>query len=451
MSTLKFPDGFRWGTSTASYQIEGGAPDDGRGASIWDTFCAVPGKVENGDNGSVACDHYHRYEEDLDLMKGLGVGIYRFSIMWPRVLPDGVGATNPKGLDFYDRLVDGLLARGIEPWPCLYHWDLPQALQDKGGWMNRDVVGWFTDYAELMAKAIGDRAKNWVTFNEPNVVAYVGHEDGRHAPGITDPRAAMRVVHHLNMAHGSAVRVFRAATPNAGAGFVLPVHVARPLPQYRERDAHLAPLFEDKWNGAFLDPVFKGRYPASLEDRLAPHVQPGDMEIIHQPVDFQGVNHYFPSYIQQAEGPSAWPFRHAAPPTWFRRTEMGWPIDGEAFRQALMIIKERCGNPPVYVTENGGAFIDIADADGTVNDQDRIAYYHEYLSALIRAANDGANVRGFMPWSLLDNFEWALGYGKRFGLVRVDYETQKRTPKASYTFFRDVVTSGRLPELAPAS
>ncbi|WP_187344947.1 GH1 family beta-glucosidase [Cystobacter ferrugineus] len=442
--TLRFPENFLWGVSTSSYQIEGGAPDDGRGRSIWDTYCATPGKVANGDTGEVACDHYHRYPEDLDLMRELGAKVYRFSIMWPRVLPEGVGRINDKGLDFYERIVDGVLERGMRAWPCLYHWDLPQALQDRGGWTNRDIASWFTDYTALIARRLGDRVENWVTFNEPSVSAWVGHEEGRHAPGLTDPRAAVRAAHHLNLAHGRAVAVLRELSPRAGVGTVIPIHKARPLPQFQERDAHLVPLFEDKWNGVFLDPIYHGRYPASLEARFAEHVRDGDLAEIHRPIDFVGVNQYFPSYIQQCAN-GAWPFQHADPPLYFRRTEMNWAIDGHAFYEALMFVKARYGNPPVHVTENGGAFIDVAGADGRVDDQDRIAYYREYLIGLQRAISEGADVRGFMPWSLLDNFEWARGYAKRFGLVHVDYQTQKRTPKASFHFMRKVIAENALP------
>ncbi|MFY0579860.1 GH1 family beta-glucosidase [Cystobacter fuscus] len=442
--TLRFPENFLWGVSTSSYQIEGGAPDDGRGRSIWDTYCATPGKVANGDTGEVACDHYHRYPEDLDLLRDLGAKVYRLSIMWPRVLPEGVGRLNEKGLDFYDRLVDGVLERGMRAWPCLYHWDLPQALQDRGGWTNRDIAGWFTDYTALIARRLGDRVENWVTFNEPSVSAWVGHEEGRHAPGLTDPRAAVRAAHHLNLAHGRAVAVLRDLTPRAGVGTVIPIHKARPLPQFQERDAHLVPLFEDKWNGVFLDPIYHGRYPASLADRFAEHVRDGDLAEIHRPIDFVGVNQYFPSYIQECSD-GARPFKHADPPLYFRRTEMNWAIDGHAFYEALMLVKARYGNPPVYVTENGGAFIDVVGADGRVDDQDRIAYYREYLIGLQRAISEGADVRGFMPWSLLDNFEWARGYAKRFGLVHVDYRTQKRTPKASFHFMREVIAKNALP------
>ncbi|WP_211100252.1 GH1 family beta-glucosidase [Azospirillum halopraeferens] len=442
---LRFPEGFVWGVSTSAYQIEGGAPDDGRGPCIWDTFCATPGKVANGDTGAVACDHYHRYPGDLDLMRTLGASVYRFSTMWSRVMPEGAGRVNEAGLDFYDRIVDGLLERGLRAWPCLYHWELPQALQDKGGWVNRDSAGWFADYAAVVARRLGDRVENWVTFNEPSVSAWVGHEEGRHAPGLTDPRAAVRAAHHLNLAHGRAVAVLRDLTPRAGVSFVLPMHKARPLPQVAGRDAHLAALFEDKWNGVFLDPVYLGRYPDSLADRFAPHVKDGDLAEINRPIDFLGVNHYFPSYVTAAEG-GAWPFRHAEPPRFFRRTEMNWAVDGHAFYEALMILKERYGNPPVYVTENGGAFLDVVGPDGRVDDRDRIAYYHDYLANLLRAVAEGADVRGFMPWSLLDNFEWAHGYGKRFGLVHVDYATQARTPKASFDFLRAVIAGNALPE-----
>lgn len=442
---MRFPDGFQWGVSTSGFQIEGGAEDDGRGACIWDTYCATPGKVANGDTGLVACDHYHRWAEDLDLIKGLGATIYRFSTMWNRVLPEGVGQPNGKGLDFYDRLVDGMLERGLEPWPCLYHWELPQALQDRGGWANRDSAGWFADYTALVARRIGDRARNWVTFNEPSVSAWVGYEEGRHAPGLTDPRAAVRAAHHINLAHGRAVAVLRDLAPGKGVGFVLPVHKGRTLPGLEERDGPLIGLYEDKWNGVFLDPVYKGHYPASVAERFAPHVHDGDLAEISRPVDFQGVNHYFPTYLLPAEDPSAWPFRIAEPPYYLRRTEMGWAIDGDAFREVLMILKDRYGNPPVHVTENGGAFVDVVGPDGRVDDQDRIAYYRDYLAGMGRAIQAGADVRSFMPWSLLDNFEWARGYAKRFGLVHVDFDTQKRTPKASYDFMRRVIADNALP------
>lgn len=443
-ATMRFPDGFRWGVSTSSYQIEGGAPDDGRGPSIWDTYCATPGRVANGDTGTVACDHYHRWAEDLDLIRTLGAQQYRFSIMWGRVQPDGTGATNQKGLDFYDRLVDGMLERGLEPWPCLYHWDLPQALQDKGGWVNRDSAGWFADYASLMVRRLGDRARTWVTFNEPSVCAWVGHEEGRHAPGLTDPRAAVRVAHHLNLAHGRAVRVVRDLAPGVPVGFVLPVHTGRPLPQFAERDAHLVKLFEDKWNGVFLGPVHLGRYPDSVLDRFAPHIQANDMVEICRPVDYQGVNHYFPTYLSPVEG-AAWSFRIVEPPKYLRRTEMNWGIDGHAFYQALDGLRRDYGNPPVYVTENGAAFLDIPGADGRIDDQDRIAYYRDYLAGMHRAISEGADIRGYMPWSLLDNFEWAHGYNKRFGLVHVDYRTCKRTPKASFEFMRRVMHENEVP------
>ncbi|MDP2699319.1 GH1 family beta-glucosidase [Thalassospira sp.] len=441
--TRHFPKDFRWGVSTSSYQIEGGARDDGRGATIWDTYCDTPGKVANGENGRIACDHYHRWAEDLDLIKNMGAQHYRFSVMWPRVMPDGTGAVNEKGLAFYDRLVDGMLERGIDPWLCLYHWDLPQALQDRGGWANRDIVGWFGDYTDVIARRLGDRIKAWVTFNEPNVVAWVGHEEGRHAPGLTDPRAAMRVAHHLNLSHGRATRILKDICPDTPVGFVLPMHKAYTLPHRHEQDAHLIGLFEDKWNGVFLDPVYKGYYPDSVMERMEPHLREGDLEAIHQPVDFQGLNQYFPSYIEATEG-RAWPFKHAEPPRYFRRTEMGWAIDGRCFYQTIKILQNRYGNPPIFITENGGAFLDLAHKDGQINDQDRIAYHSEYLTALLDAVEEGANVQGYMPWSLMDNFEWAYGYDKRFGLVHVDYKTQKRTPKASYDFMKHIMETNSL-------
>jgi len=435
--TQRFPDGFIWGASTASYQIEGAANEDGRSASIWDTFSHTPGKVQNGDTGDVACDHYHRYLEDIALMQRLGISAYRFSAAWPRILPQGTGATNPIGFAFYDRLVDALLAAGITPWLCLYHWDLPQALQDRGGWQNRDIADWYTDYALVVHRQLGDRVQHFVTFNEPNVFTLLGHALGLHAPGLTDREATLKAIHHVNLAHGQAAAALRAADPDLELGIVnnvQPCVAATPSPE----DQRAAERADALWNRAFLDPQFLGRYPTLLEQELAPYLQADDLAMIHQPLDFFGVNHYSRNYIVQ-DPAAVLGYAMAAVPPGAPVTGMGWEINPGVFRDTLVDIHRRYGPIPIYVTENGAGFEDQLDADGLVDDRQRVQFLRAYLSALGEAIAAGADVRGYLIWSLLDNFEWAYGYDKRFGLVYVDYQSLKRTPKDSFEYYRRVV------------
>lgn len=443
-STLPpFPDDFLWGASTASYQIEGAADEDGRGPSIWDKFCATPGKVKNGDTGARACDHYHRYREDVALMKALGLKAYRFSIAWPRIQPTGRGLANERGLAFYDRLVDALLEAGIEPWACLYHWDLPQALEDLGGWPNRDIAKWFADYAAITASRLGDRVRHWATFNEPNVFTFVGYGNGRHAPGRNDRADCLRAIHHVNLAHGAAIKALRAHVAEAKLGCVLNLH---PLRAETPSDEPARAMLDTVWNRAFADPMIHGAYTPLLLAELSKIdglVQPNDMAAIHQQMDFFGLNHYSPLYAR-ADAGSQWGFAIGSPPADRPKTGMGWEIDPGAFRDQLVEIQNRYGPLPIYITENGWGGEETAGPDGRVDDGPRCRYIAQYLAALLEARARGADVRGYFVWSLLDNFEWAEGYAKRFGIVRVDYDTMKRTPKASYDWLKTVIARNAL-------
>lgn len=437
-----FPPNFVWGASTASYQIEGAATEDGRGASIWDTFSHMPGKVHHGDTGDVACDHYHRYLEDIALMQRLGISEYRFSTAWPRILPQGTGPTNPLGLAFYDRLVDALMEVGVTPWVCLYHWDLPQALQDRGGWQNRSIADWFTEYALLVHRRLGDRVQRFVTFNEPNVFTLLGHALGLHAPGLRDREAAFKAIHHVNLAHGQATAALLAADPDVRLGIVNNVQPCVGATD-AEEDQRAAQRADALWNRVFLDPQFLGHYPASLEQELAPYVQTNDLAVIHQPLDFFGVNHYSCNYV--AHDPDAvLGFSMAAVPEGVSVTGMGWEVNPGVFRDTLLDIHRRYGPIPIYVTENGAGFEEQPDAHGLVDDRRRVVFLQQYLGALLEAIDAGADVRGYMVWSLLDNFEWAYGYDKRFGLVFVDYQSSKRTPKDSFEYYRRVVEANAL-------
>jgi len=438
-----FPPGFRWGVATASYQIEGAVAEDGRGPSIWDTFCATPGKVANGDTGDVACDHYHRWEDDLELMQRLGVQAYRFSVAWPRVIPAGTGAINAKGLDFYDRLVDGLLARGIEPFATLYHWDLPQPLQDAGGWPWRGIVEPFVAYADAVTRRLGDRVRGYATLNEPWCSAHLGYHFGEHAPGLRDPALALAASHHLLLAHGSALPAMRANAPGAMHGTVLnlyPVHPASPS----EADAAAARRFDGFFNRWFLDPLLLGRYPADLwaaygDDARA--VEDGDLEVIARPLDFLGVNYYSRSIVAADPGPQG--LTMAPPPPGAERTEMGWEVYPQGLTELLVRLDRDYDLPPVFITENGAAYPDAVGADGRVEDADRVRFLARHFAALADAVARGVDVRGYFAWSLLDNFEWSHGYDKRFGLVHVDYATQARTPKRSALWYADFIARQR--------
>ena len=436
---IRFPADFLWGASTAAYQIEGAWNEDGRGLSIWDSFSHTPGNIADGDTGDVACDHYHRYREDVRLMAELGLQAYRFSTAWPRLFPQGRGKANPKGRDFYDRLIDELLEHDIQPWLCFHHWDLPQALQDKGGWTNRDTCEHFADYAAYVAEAYGDRVAHFLLLNEPNVVALLGHLFGIHAPGLTDLTAFAACAHHLNLATGMGLGRLR-SQGDWRLGTVLNLQPVHPKTD-GEDDARAAELFDAAWNRLFIDPLFKGSYPALLEGMLAPFVHSGDLAHIQQPLDLLGLNLYSRMLVQ-ADPKSLVGMRQAHPDPDAPLTDMGWEVYPEALFEQLMELKDRYGNPEVYITENGAAFPDTLSGQGRVEDGRRIAFLEQYLAALHRALEQGANVRGYFVWSLLDNFEWAEGYAKRFGLVYVDYETQERSPKRSFRWYQQLIREG---------
>ncbi|MFD2180594.1 GH1 family beta-glucosidase [Rhodoplanes azumiensis] len=438
---------FLWGVSTSSYQIEGAASEDGKGPSIWDTYSRQPGRITNNDTGDVACDHYHRYAEDVALMKALGVGAYRFSVAWPRVQPKGRGAANEAGLAFYDRLIDALLEANIEPWLCLYHWDLPQALGDLGGWANRDCAFWFADYAALIARRYGDRVKRFATFNESSVFTLFGFVMGGQAPGIVDRNMFHRAIHHVNLGHGGAIDVLRALVRDASLGIVHNIQPCRPATPAPE-DVKAAALFDAYWNGAFADPQLLGHYPALIADLMEPWIAAGDIARICRPIDWFGLNHYSPHYMKAWDGNPlgvGW----GPSPESVRRTSMGWPIEADAFRDTLIFLSNRY-KLPVYVLENGTANPDVVDEKGEVNDPSRIDYLKSYIDALNEARAAGADVRGYFIWSLLDNFEWGSGYSQRFGIVYVDYATGMRIPKASYHWYADLIRATASRPLAAA-
>ena len=440
-SAVDFGAGFVWGASTASYQIEGAVGEDGRGPSVWDVFAHTPGRINNGDTGDVACDHYHRYREDVEWLAKGGFGAYRFSTAWSRILPAGTGPINPLGLDFYDRLVDALIARGITPWLCLYHWDLPQALQARGGWLNRDIAGWFADYAHIVAERLADRVKHWVMLNEPNVHALLGHGVGTHAPGLSGQTTVAAALHHQNLAQGTAIAALRGQNRDLELGTVLNLQPVRPASE-RAEDRAAAVRFDAVWNRAIIDPLIRGTYPGPLANEFAPLVHDGDLSIIHQPLDMLGLNYYSRIYAAYEPGRpfDAW-FGRA--PANLARTAMGWPIEPDGLYEQLVELRDRYGNPTVYVTENGSAFDDIVGADGTIEDSQRVAYLRDHLAAARRAARDGTALRGYFVWSLMDNFEWAEGFAKRFGLLHIDYRTLQRTPKASFAWLADVIKRAR--------
>jgi beta-glucosidase len=445
------PQGFEFGASTASYQIEGATHEDGRGASIWDTFCAEPGRIVDGSSGDVACDHYHRYAEDVALMKGLGLDGYRFSIAWPRIQPEGSGRPNPSGLDFYDRLIDELLAQGIKPMATLYHWDLPQALEDNGGWLNRDTSQRFAEYATLVGMRFADRIEHWVPVNEPNVVTMLGYALGRHAPGKRLMFDALPVAHHLLLAHGHAVNMLRAvgAKSIGAANNHSPVWAASDS----DEDKEAANSYSTLWNRVFSDPMLRGSYPDGFGE-LMPGPVGEDLKTIRAPLDFYGVNYYNPTRVA---GPgSDLPPSDGVPPVeglpfkvvrveGYPRTDFGWPVVPDGLRDLLVMMSHEYEGqlPPVYVTESGCAYNDVPDASGRVNDQRRVDYLDGHLRAIGQAIEAGVDVRGYYTWSLVDNFEWAEGYTERFGLVHIDYETQKRSPKDSFRWYADTIAENR--------
>ncbi|GAB3617158.1 GH1 family beta-glucosidase [Okibacterium endophyticum] len=465
---LVFGPDFVLGSATASYQIEGAVTQDGRGPSIWDTFSHTPGKVWNGDTGDVACDHYNRLDDDLDLMKALGLEAYRFSIAWPRIQPTGRGAANEAGLSFYDRLVDGLIARGIRPIATLYHWDLPQALEDEGGWTSRETAHAFADYARIVGRRLGDRVEQWTTLNEPWCSAYLGYGSGAHAPGRTDGADALTAVHHLNLAHGLAVRALREVVTNDPAFSVtLNLHVFRPD---GETGAEAVRRVDGLANRLFLDPLLNGEYPADVLADTASvtdwsFIRDGDTAVINQPLDVLGINYYSTNRVRVWDGVSekesadghkpsagtAWPsaedVEFVSQPGPY--TAMGWNIDPSGLEDLLVSVHERWPDLPLMVTENGAAFDDrvVTHADGVsaVHDADRIDYLRRHFTAAHRAMRRGVDLRGYQVWSLMDNFEWGYGYSKRFGIVRVDYDTLERLPKDSALWYKRFIASRTLP------
>ena len=430
-ATSHFPRNFVWGVATSAFQIEGAASEDGKGPSIWDQFCRIPGTIADGSNGDTACDHYHRLTEDLDLVSQLGVGAYRFSVSWPRVRPGGSGAWNQKGLDFYERVIDGLLARDIQPYLTLNHWDLPAELQAAGGWAQRDTVHRFVEYAQGMAERVGDRVVAITTHNEPWVMAMLGHETGVFAPGIKDRAAAAQASHNLLLSHGLALQALRAQGCAAKLGIVLNVAPIQPATD-SAADMDKARLEDGRLVRWYMDPLFKAKYPQDVLDYLgddAPRVEAGDMQIIATPSDFLGINYYSRTVVSAAE---QWDMHDSG----YGITDMGWEIYPRGLTDVLLRLQRDYAVPPMYVTENGGAFKDWV-VNGRINDVERTDYIARHIDAVGEAIRQGVRMEGYMVWSLLDNFEWASGYDKRFGIVHVDYQTQRRTPKASALWYAD--------------
>ncbi|MXG26747.1 GH1 family beta-glucosidase [Streptomyces sp. YIM 132580] len=425
------PADFTWGVATASYQIEGAVAEDGRSPSIWDTFSHTPGKIDGGDTGDVACDHYHRVPEDIGLIKQVGAGAYRFSVAWPRVVPGGDGPVNKAGLDFYDRLVDGLLEAGVTPFATLYHWDLPQVLQDRGGWTVRETSEHFAAYAAQVVDRLGDRVKDWATLNEPLCSAWIGHLEGRMAPGLTDLTAAVRASYHLHLGHGLAVRAIRAASSDARVGIVNNLSPIVPA-STSEADLAAARRADGHINRWWLDPVLGRGYPQDMVETYGVElpVRPGDLETIAAPLDWLGLNYYF-RQIVTADPSGQAPGFTQVPVADGRHTYMDWEVYADGLEQLLLRLTEEYGVERIHVTENGSAYQDTVAADGSVHDPERVRYLEEHLAACARAVAKGAPLAGYFAWSLLDNFEWAYGYDKRFGLVHVDYATQRRTVKSS--------------------
>jgi beta-glucosidase len=465
---LTFPPGFLWGAATAAYQVEGAAHEGGRTDSIWDAFARVPGAVIDGHDGEVACDHYHRYREDVALMADLNLGSYRFSTSWARVRPDG-GAVNPEGLDFYSRLVDELLSHGVKPWLTLYHWDLPQALEEQGGWTARDTAYRFAEYAITMHEALGDRVRVWTTLNEPWCSAFLGYTGGIHAPGRQSKRDGLAAAHHLLLGHGLAVQELRSRDADADLGITLNFTVPDPADPQDPADVDAARRIDAQFNRVFLDPIIRGAYPEDLladvaEHGLLDHVRDGDLEIISSPIDALGVNYYHGELVSgrpapgprpgeaPVERPTSSPFPAADDahvlPRELPVTSMGWEVQPEGLTRLLRRLHTDYTGPAgvtLYVTENGAAYDDVPDATGHVQDDERLEFYDLHLRAVHAAIRDGVDVRGYFAWSLMDNYEWAWGYHKRFGIVRVDYDTLERTPKASARWYATVAGANTLP------
>lgn len=452
-----FPAGFVWGAATAAFQVEGSTTVDGRSDSIWDEFCRRPGAVVAGDTGEPGADHYRQFERDVALMAQLGLGAYRFSIAWPRVRPDG-GAPNPAGLDFYERLVDCLLDNGISPWATLYHWDLPQTLEELGGWANRDTAYRFADYVHTALDRLADRVPVWTTLNEPWCSAFLGYARGVHAPGRTEPRAAVAAAHHLLLAHGLAIAAIRDLAPVADAGITLNLFPVEPADPRSESDVDIARRIDGLQNRIFLDPVLRGGYPADLLTDLTPygladHIRDGDLDLIGAPIDLLGINYYRAHTVAagpQPVHPSEWvgaehvEFVSRGLP----RTDSGWEVQPPGLADVLVRLHEEYPPIPLHITENGAAYRDSVDPDGKIRDEARIAFLDAHLRAALTAIQHGVDLRGYFYWSLLDNFEWAEGYAKRFGIIHVDFASQHRTPKQSAHWYAQVIAANALPEAA---
>jgi beta-glucosidase len=449
-----FPPGFVWGAATAAYQVEGAVQEGGRGVSVWDTFSHTPGKVRGGDTGDIACDFYHRYRDDVKLMAKLGLKAFRFSIAWPRIQPTGRGQANRPGLDFYRSLIDVLLAHGIEPMVTLFHWDLPQTLEDAGGWANRDTAECFADYAGIVASAIGDHGGLWVTLNEPQVVAHEGYRIGLHAPGRSDDALAAASTHHLLLAHGLALARLRSVLPDARVGIALDLHAVKAA---EPQAAEAAAICDAEMNRIFMDPVLHGSYPAIAREHMLPPaalIGDGDLEAIAAPIDFLGINYYSSNYIKRADPAGLLLDETAVPgmpefvfckPKHLAQTSMGWLIEPEGLYETLTTVASEIAPAcKLYVTESGCAAEDYVNPDGIVDDIERVDYLSGHIDAAWRAIQDGVPLAGYFVWSLFDNFEWAWGYQKRFGIVFVEYDTQRRIPKQSASFYRAVALTNAL-------
>ena len=451
---MKFPEGFTWGTATSSYQIEGAAKQDGRGASIWDTFCATPGKVINGDNGDQACDHYNRFGEDIAIMKNMGLDAYRFSLAWSRMFPNGNSVREQRGFDFYNRLIDGLLEAGVQPMVTLYHWDLPQALQNHGGWANRDIVSQFADYAHAAADAFADRISNWLTINEPWCITWLGHQNGIHAPGIKNLDTSIAVAHHTALAHAEATRALRSVSSTIRTGAAVNMTNHRVAEGSSGEVHELAALADSQLNRWWLDAMVHGEYPQNLVEfygsKLDRVIKPGDMDAVKIDSDFVGINYYNDNFLadprpqdEPMNVSSPYPFPHRAngtPPG--ELTDMGWPITPNGLQDLLVRVGQDWPEiPELSITENGAAFDYEPNQDGEIIDTRRVEYLREHIAAVGEAIKAGVPVKSYFAWSLLDNFEWAEGYAKRFGIVHVDFKTLKRTPKASALEYQEIVAN----------
>jgi beta-glucosidase len=450
-----FPRDFAWGVATAAYQIEGGVDSDGRGPSIWDRFCSLPGKIRDGSSGTVACDHYHRWPQDITLMQELGVNCYRFSLAWPRIFPQGKGQVNQAGLDFYDRLVDGLLESGITPFVTLFHWDFPQALQDIGGWGSREVIPAFLDYVSVAASRLGDRVHHWITINEPRAFAFVGHWEGNHAPGLRDRRLAFQVAHHLLVAHGRAAHLLHASIPRAQVGIALDLWPAYPADE-DEKSHEAAWLYENLHNRWFLDALLHGVYPAQIRQLLGadePLIAPGDMEEICAPIDFLGINFYSRRVVRNAPDEPPFHIEIIDNHQNAEHTELGWEVFPDGLRDLLIRLHQDYSLPAYYVMENGAAFHDELSKLGTIHDPRRQSYLERHLIAVAHALASGVPLKGYFVWSLMDNFEWSEGYTKRFGLFYTDYSTQRRFWKESAYWYKRVILaqSSRIDAHFPSS